>query len=328
MSRRKIIYDPVERFDHGGVKFTDSYLFPDTKSAMENAVKELEATLSAGMIGVEEFYSQLKLLRDTYLENGSELWWKYTTKITEHEKKEFDAMLSGETARLASMYSIGIISAEVYYKKLKELRDTHLSEGTAEWQSMTDKISEFYTKNVIGAMEKAQSAADGLGNSLFDQLTAEVLKTVTVKDKDGNITDRFYRLDDVDTTSLKAYAQGYEQLKSLGAGDTILDKYLSSSMKDANEFMAALNNRGALGSMDYIASLEQAKTDSFSFADKAFGVQELACAVKQAIVELSENGYFGKSGVEVNQTIYADNLSPAESSREIISALKLQGVGI
>ena len=38
MSRRKIIENPVDRFDHDGVKFTDSYILPDQKSAMNIGV--------------------------------------------------------------------------------------------------------------------------------------------------------------------------------------------------------------------------------------------------------------------------------------------------
>ena len=328
MSRRKIIENPVDRFDHDGVKFTDSYIFPDQKSAMNIAVKELEATLAAGKITVSEFYGQLKILRDTYLQQGSELWWKYTEELKDHEREEFDKMMKDETNRLGSMYSIGIISAETYYEKLKALRDTHLKEGTAEWQSMTDKIGEFYTKNVIGAMEKATAAAEKLGGSLFEQMAESTLKSVTVKDKNGKITDRFYRLDDVDPEALKTYTEGYDYLKSLGAGAAILNKYLSTDIKSAGEFIGALKDRGEVSAADYISGLERAKTDSFSFASGAYGVQDFANAVKQAIIELSDSGYFGKSGVEINQTIYADNLSPAETSQELIAALKLQGVGI
>lgn len=327
MSRRKIIVNPVDRFDHDGVSFTDSYIFPDQKSAMNIAVKELEATLAAGKISVSEFYEQLRLLRDTYLAQGSELWWKYTAELCDHEREEFDKMMTDETNRLAAMYSIGIISAETYYEKLKALRDTHLKEGTEEWQSMTDKIGEFYTKNVIGAMEKSKAAAEALGGSLFEQMAESTLKSVTVKDKNGKITDRFYRLDDVDPEALKTFTEGYDYLKSLGAGAAILDKYLSSDINGAGEFIGALKLRGE-GAAEYISGLERAKTDSFSFASGVYGVQDFANAVKQAITALADSGYFGKSGVEINQTIYADNISPAEASQELIAALKLQGVGI
>lgn len=328
MSRKRIIYDPVNRFEHDGIKFTDSDIFPDYKSAMENAVKELEASLSAGIMDAEEFYSQLKLLRDTYLTNGSELWWKYTEKITEHEKEVFDKMITDEINRLKSMYSTGIISAETYYKKLTELRDNHLEEGTEEWQNMTNKIGEFYAKSVIGAMDDVKKENKNLGSSLFEQLAEQTLKTVTVKDKDGKITDSFNRLDDPDNSLLENYITGYEHLKLLGAGDEILSKYLSSDMTKATEFINALQERGSTSSAGFIENLERAKTDSYSFAENVYNVQEFSDAVRQAISELVENGYFGKSGVEINQTIYADNLSPAESSREIVAALKLQGVGL
>ena len=328
MSRRKNTGISVGRFDHDGVKFTDSYVFPDKSSAMNIAEKELEATLSAGKITVSEFYGQLEILRDTYLDRGSELWWKYTEKISEHEREELDRLMTDETNRLASMYSIGLISAETYYEKLKALRDGALKEGTDEWQSMTDKIGEFNAKYVVGAFEKQSSAAQKLGQSLFGQTAESTLKSVTVKDKEGKITDRFYRLDDVDESALKTYTEGYGYLKSLGAGEAVLDRYLAADMASAGAFIGALKERGGVSAAEYISGLERAKTDSFSFASEAYGVQDFANAVKQAIIELSESGYFGKSGVEINQTIYGSDLSPAQASQEIISALKLQGVGL
>ena len=326
MSRKKAVQPTVDPFDHSGVKFTDRAPYPDYSTAMDAAVSELEATLSAGKMTVAEFYEQIKIMRNTYLNQGSELWWEYTNKINEYQNKEREKQFDASVNRLASMYSIGLISAETYYEKLGELRDSHLKVGTEKWQEMTDKIGELAAKNAVSAYEKAIDGAEKYANGLFGQATGSLLKNVTVKDENGNTTDKFFMLSDIDTTALSDFSEGYDYLKAIGAGESLLNSYLSGGIERGSAFLEALKLRGDDG--EYIGRLNGMYSDAAAFSAEIFNVSGFADALKQAISELSEQGYFKTGGVEINQTIYGNNLSPADASREMVSALKLSGVGL
>ena len=326
MSRKKTAINPVDPFDHSGVKFSDRAPYPDYSTAMEGAVSELEATLSAGKMTVAEFYEQIKILRNTYLQKGSELWWEYTNKINEYQNKEREKQFDRNLERLGSMYSIGLISSETYYEKLGELRDGYLKVGTEKWQEMTDKIGELAAKNAVSAYEKALEGAAKFADGLYGESSQSLLRNVTVKDENGNTTDRFFMLSEVDTTALSDFAKGYDYLKALGAQEGVLSEYLSGGIERGGAFLEALGLHGDEG--EYIAKMNGLYSDAAAFAGEIVNVSGLADALKQVLSELSEQGYFKAGGVEINQTIYGNNLSPADASREIVSALKLSGVGI
>lgn len=113
-----------------------------------------------GVIEADEYYTQLALLRDKYLEPDSEEWRavnveikKYYDTLSETEKKAYDERLAAQkkadadaiAARKATynkkksdlefQLKTGQITEDKYYSKLAKIRDKYLDKDSEEWRA-------------------------------------------------------------------------------------------------------------------------------------------------------------------------------------------------
>ena len=139
---------------------------------------------SVGEISAEEYYNKLTELRDTYLEKGTHDWYEATAKINSingKSAKQFTQQTASEYDEqkqlIDDQYSVREISAEEYYKKLTELRDTYLEKGTHDWYSATAKIQSVYenmTKKTAEAQSSALSDTERAYKKTLDAIDAEI----------------------------------------------------------------------------------------------------------------------------------------------------------
>ncbi len=300
-----------------------SLVFEDKKS-MNTAYKDLKNSLDFGAVSAEEFCKELEVLRDTYLEAGSAAWWNYTKKIISQEQKmaeEQDKILqeaiNSRVEKLSQMYDMNMISAKDYYNALENVRDTYMEKDTDRWVDFTADLAKTYSS----LFENAKESAESLGEELMGPL----LQKVTVKDKNGKITDRFYRLNQLNPENAERFAENFEAVKSAGAPSYLLDRILSMSSDKSSDFLEGLVGLGG-GIGKYFESLESARQRTGNALDSVFGVSGFEEKLRAILTDLVKSGFF--NDITINQTFNAASMSPAEASIEMVNALKMQGVGI
>lgn len=298
-------------------------VFEDTKS-MNAAYRDLKNSFDLGAISAEQFYSELELLRNFYLEEGSAAWWKYTKQILSYEQSLAEEqiklqmqMAEEKTDKLSAMYSLGLISAKEYYEKLGNVRDEFFESGTPEWENFSVELAKFYSKQ----LEQKNKSAD----NLTDRLAGGIMQLVRIKDQKGKITDEFYRLTTPDVKAAEKYFEGFEFLKSNGAPPYILEEYLSMSANKSAQYIEALGNIGT-DLPTYFSKLSDARGQIQSMANELYGTEFLSKAITEIIQSLKDAGFM--EGVEITQNFYGTGISPSEVARETVNSLKLQGVSI
>lgn len=167
---------------------------------------------------------------------------------------------------LKNTYSVGNISEEVYYKKLKALRDRYLSEDDSEWGSVTLELYNFsekqlkeYRDGVDGFVDDYEDAmkemADATKDALDDiqdeyddlakdrdKLTerlfgGDLYETVKLNFSDGS-SGEYFRLTDwgKDIEELKEYQGILEGLKGRGINAGVFEEVLGMDVDEAARF--------------------------------------------------------------------------------------------
>ena len=121
--------------------------------AFEKAYDELQLQRDMDVISEADYYSSLEKLRDEYFKSGSDKWWEYTKEIKDYQKNNAFSQLEKQLKR-------GIITETEYYSQLAALRDEYFVEGSAEWESYTDKIYEYNLSQANKARDKEFSDLD------------------------------------------------------------------------------------------------------------------------------------------------------------------------
>lgn len=263
-------------------------------------------------------------------ETQSDDWIK---KLTREEREK----LYKEDKQLADdMYSVGEISAEEYYKKLVELRDTYLDEGTHEWYQATAQIQSAYAKTADGIAEAAAKSSNKVKNSL-DEVQMAYKKTLAAIDAEIERHNReksdiafqakideideqlaYGRLDDFSKYELEKERQRLidehdEELYSRSAADA------KAIVKDVYEAKTTLD-KADLGTREYTLALGDYTdalgdlTEVMRGVGVALGVQNTGDSSVSNIDESTKNIY-------TNVILQAVNKSNSQLLDEFIKAL-------
>ncbi len=250
--------------------------------------------------------------------------------LSAEERKEFydkDKQLADD------QYSVGEISAEEYYNKLKKLRDEYLDEGTHEWYQATAAIQSAYDKISGGAGKAANSVKSALNEvqmaykKTLDAIDAEYEKHNREK-ADAEFQSKideidrelqYGRVDEFEKYELEKQRQDlidehneelYERQYS-DAKDIINDVYSARQTLDktdngTREYTLALGGyTDALGELSAV----------MQGVGQALGIQNNNSSSVSNIDESTKNNY-------VNVILQAVNKSNSQIVDELIKALK------
>ena len=320
----RVSFDEQGNMTVEGVEVKVKSIVFENKKAMDIAYKDLKNSFDLGAVSAEQFYAELENLRDYYLEDGSAAWWQYTKQILSYEQslkeeqeKARQDMIDRRMAGLSALYTLGEFSARDYYNALENLRDEFFEKDSKEWQSYTVSLGKFYKKQLDEAKENSEA--------LTDKLFGSIMHHYTIKDKDGKITDSFYKLISPDTKDAEKFLEGFSYLSQNGAPSFVLSDYLSRSPRDADE---VLNMFRALGDKlpGYFAEISQTRSEISAMTNSFFNTDALKSAVNEIVSAIRESGM--GDGIDITQNFYGGNLTPSEISAEVANTLRLQGVNL
>lgn len=236
------------------------------KKRMQAEVRALKSLLSQQTISQESYYRRLEELRNTYLTRGSKEWWQYTKDILYYENQQISQhgqqsqqMLDDQLLRLEQQKKYGILSNEEYYQQLSQLRDRFLQSGEEGWEDYTKKveeyqgrlfqkqqqaISELYQEITKLAAEEVAQVEEDI-QSLEQRLShmSSLYRTITIRDVNGKITDRFYTPFDLDAKAkqLEEYGDLLQRFgQAVGENSPVMEEVLSLSTEEAVTTMETL----------------------------------------------------------------------------------------
>ncbi len=145
----------------------------------EKAVEVLDIQLDFGIISEEEYYQELKRLRDKYLTEHTKEWYEATSEIRDYEKK-------ATKESLEYRYDMGVITERQYYEALEEYRDKYFTKDSDEWRDHTLDIFNYYKEEALKAFEDVADKQESMRDKLSDY--GSLTKTVTVENwfEDGS----------------------------------------------------------------------------------------------------------------------------------------------
>lgn len=189
----------------------------------EKAVEVLDVQLDFGIISEEEYYQELKRLRDEYLTENTKEWYEATQEILDFEKK-------AAKESLEYRYNLGIITERQYYEALEEYRDKYFTKDSDEWRDHTVEIFNYYKEEALKAFEDVADAQERIQEKFSEY--GSLTRTVTVQgwNEDGSdlvweeLSD-FSREIDV----LKGYSNNInsiiDRMKSMGFDAEAISKF-------------------------------------------------------------------------------------------------------
>ncbi len=131
------------------------------------AVKEIDALYKIGIISEQEYYKELEAIRDEYLAEGCEDWWKYTAKIGEYETK----VLAENADAVAAAYEEMIGSATKDIEGLTSDAAATFEQLAKEKESFSEKLSDYgglYSKGTV-TIKNAGPGMQLIDGSWIDQ---------------------------------------------------------------------------------------------------------------------------------------------------------------
>lgn len=244
-------------------------------------------------------------------------------KLPADERKKF----YDEEKQLADdQYSVGEISAEEYYNKLKSLRDQYLDEGTHEWYQATAAIQNAYdkmAKSVKSSLDEIQMAY----KKTLDAIDAEYER----HNREKADSEFQSKIDEIDRELQYGRVDEFEKYELEKQRQDLIDEHNEELYKrqysDAKDIVndvystrQALDKAGA-GTREYTLALGD-YTDALSDLSavmkgvgQALGIQNNNSSSVSNIDESTKNNY-------VNVILQAVNKSNSQIVDELMKALK------
>lgn len=228
----------------------------------KKALNDLALQRDIGVLDEAEYYKRLEELRDEYLKEGTDEWWKHTKSIISFEQKGAETELD----LLKKKYSNGEMTTEEYYAAMIRLRDEYFTEGTAAWAAFDQKITDLNAealaqqeKDLQKQVEEAQKKFDSLADkarATFGMMDKTVFKNIGPNGED----ETYYDLHDysADAEATRKYNDLLKQVEERGAealgGDASLffEELLNLSEENGSALMAALMEASDEAFLDYI----------------------------------------------------------------------------
>ena len=131
------------------------------------AVKEIDALYDIGVISEQEYFKRLTQIRDEYLAEGCEDWWKYTGRIGEYETR----VLTENAEAVAAAYEEMLGSATTDIEQLASAAEATFDQIAREKESFAQKLSDYgglYSKGTV-TIKNAGPGMQLINGSWIDQ---------------------------------------------------------------------------------------------------------------------------------------------------------------
>lgn len=230
-------------------------------------------------------------------------------------------------------YSVGEISAEEYYKRLKELRDKYLDEGTHEWYQATAQIQSVYDK-ISGGADKAANSV----KSALSEVEMAYKKTLAAIDEEYEKHNREKadlefqsKIDEIDRELQYGRVDEFEKYELEKQRQDLIDEHNEELYKrqysDAKDTVTDAYNarqtldKAEIGTKEYTIALGD-YTDALGDLSEVMesvgtqlGIQNSSNSTVSNIDESTKNNY-------VNVILQAVNKSNSQIVDELLKALK------
>lgn len=220
----------------------------EMEEQMEKAFSELNYKKQMNIVSEADYYKELEVLRDTYLEKGSASWWKYTAKIVEYEngivenqKKNIEKLTNEISENIEDKFddvaknvdSMMKKSVSDYESKMKSIEKSkdNLSEKLSSYGGVygtakvnTGEEEKTYLENGVWKRKEASYTLIDIGDLKSEISFLERYENAlnTIKDN-KNVTREFF-----DSFKKLSVTDGVKVLESLNAlNDEQLKEYMS-----------------------------------------------------------------------------------------------------
>lgn len=298
----------------------------DPNEEAYNSDKEyLKWRLDMGYITEEEYYSQLKQLRDKYLDEDSKAWRDATREIHNYQvKKDKEAGEANEEAYnkerkyLKWRLDMGYITEEEYYNQIAILRDKYLDDSSDAWRDATLEIHDYQVKKD----EERNAKLKKEDEKRFDNFTALYDSTLSAIDE----MDKQHKRDKEDEDYDKQLAEIDKQLKYGRLDDYSRQQLEQKKQEVLDEREETLRQRGIedlksnLGKVYTMAkdAYEEGTadlTDALSVASGVFTAVGTGASLLAGTVSTVTNNN------NVNMTLGGVSLTAAQIAAAVIKAL-------
>lgn len=157
-------------------------LYAYKQGAFKRDLDELDKSLTAGKITLQEHLDALKALQGQYLSENTDNW-------SENEKKQASdrkAMYDAERADQDYFHDVGLTSDSYYYLHLEELRDKYLEKDSEAWRKADVELYNWRQKQreaELAAEKSAHEAAQKQRSDLVKQYTDERIAAIKAEQK-------------------------------------------------------------------------------------------------------------------------------------------------
>lgn len=261
----------------------------------EKATKQFDKLLGIldkqkdfGIISDEEYYNELKILRDKYLTVGTKEWYEYTKKLLDYQddyekewKKSYEESRDEEFGNLKKKLSYGLIAEGEYYRQLGILRDKYFAEDSDEWQEYSHEIAQYQEKLIENYKSLIEQYASGV-NQILDTTksklsgTDKLFTTITATYKGvGEHGEDFVitraKLNDLDeqTEKLREYADTLLAVKQRGElPNGFFDELKDLSVDEGLNFAKALLDANDEEFAEYLQSYKDKEAEISRIANE------------------------------------------------------------
>lgn len=293
------------------------------KEVRERELKQLKNSLEIGVISEQEYYLQLRELRDKYFKVGSEDWEEYTIEILKYCKETSEKIAKAEKEAAEAFAKAEKEAIVNVFSSVSEEVDESFEELEAKQKKMSEKLKDFgtlYYESSLTMSDGKEAKFMALGNIERDtqelEEYAEALSTA--KEKIYNILP--IRGDGLSAEEMKKNKEYVKEFFSL-----ITDMSIHEGLQFANFF----NSRDDKEAQEYIKSWakKQDISDTVSkllYSDEAFDVynknadkmaDSMIKKLEETFGELPDNFFdegvaaalgFGEGFVQSLEKVFAD----------------------
>lgn len=281
----------------------------------EKAVEVLDVQLDFGIISEEEYYQELKRLRDEYLTENTKEWYEATQEILDFEKKAAKESLDYR-------HDMGLITERQYYEGLEEYRDKYFTKDSDEWRDHTVEIFDYYKEEALKCFEDVADKQESMRDKLSDY--GGFTKTVTIEGWNGEDGDLVWEeLTDWDknTEVLKGYADSIlnvsERMKAAGFDADAISQFKSifadMSIEEGASFAKLLASATDEKFYDYVSGYLEKQNVADQLSKEIYGDEFTAAADESASILTKA---FETAGYEVPEGFFDIGTKSAENFSE------------
>ncbi len=220
----------------------------EMEEQMEKAFSELNYKKQMNIVSEADYYKELEVLRDTYLEKGSASWWKYTAKIVEYEngivenqKKNIEKLTNEISENIEDKFDDVAKNVDSMMKKSVSDYESKMKSIEKSKDNLSEKLSSYggvygiakvnvgeeektYLENGVWKRKEASYTLIDIGDLKSEISFLERYENAlnTIKDN-KNVTREFF-----DSFKKLSVTDGVKVLESLNAlNDEQLKEYMS-----------------------------------------------------------------------------------------------------